>query len=122
METSKRMSSGRLLWIPGLALLLAGCASPSMYSWGHYEDLVYVMYAAPGKATPEVQIIKLEEDYQKARSKNKPVPPGFHSHLGYLYYQVGKLDQAKVEFETEKARFPESKVFMDRLLAGFTKQ
>jgi hypothetical protein len=121
MENRKTMSWGRWLCIPGLALLLSGCAS-HMYSWGHYEDLVYVTYAAPGKAAPEFQITKLEEDFLKARSKNKPVPPGFHSHLGYLYYQVGKMDQAKVEFETEKAQFPESKVFMDRLLASLTKK
>ena len=29
-----------------------------------------------------------------------------------------KLDQARQEFETEKAEFPESAVFMDRLLAN----
>jgi hypothetical protein len=32
-------------------------------------------------------------------------------------YQIGRLDEARREFETEKARFPESAVFMDRLLA-----
>jgi hypothetical protein len=67
---------------------------------------------------PERQIELLEQDYQEARSQNKPVPPGFHAHLGYLYYQIGRTDEARREFETEKARFPESAVFMDRLLAN----
>jgi hypothetical protein len=107
---------GTLAALLGLALL-TGCASPSLYSWGSYEGVVYATYAKPGAVPPERQIELLEQDYQKARSANKPVPPGFHAQLGYLYYQIGRLDQARQEFETEKANFPESAVFMDRLLA-----
>jgi hypothetical protein len=104
------------------ALLLPGCASqPLIYSWGSYEDQIYTMYAKPDKATPEIQIAKLEADFQKSRSENKPVPPGFHAHLGYLYSQLGKMDQARQELETEKANFPESAKFMDRLLSNLNK-
>jgi len=111
------------LWLLPAALgLLAGCGTPTMYSWGHYQQLVYVSYRSPDKAPPEKQIELLEKDYQIARSKNKPVPPGFHAHLGYLYYQVGKPDAARTEFETEKANFPESAVFMDRLLANLSQE
>lgn len=102
--------------------LLTGCASPTIYSWGRYENLLYASYTAPDKVPPELQIERMEEDYQKARSQNKPVPPGWHAHLGYLYYQTGKIDQARQEFETEKAQFPESAVFMDRLLANMVKK
>ena len=103
-----------------LLMLLAGCAEPTVYSWGHYEALIYATYAAPGSMPPERQIELLEQDYQKARSEDKPVPPGFHAYLGYLYYAIGRADQARQEFETEKARFPESTVFMDRLLSRLT--
>lgn len=112
----------RLFWLPALAALLAGCGAPSLYTWGHYEDLIYVSYAAPGKVSPEMQVEKLEEDYQRARSANKRMPPGWHAHLGYLYYQLGKFDQAHQEFVTEKAEFPESAVFIDRVLANLRKQ
>ena len=105
-----------------LLALLTGCASPTIYWWGHYEDILYVMYSAPDKMPPERQLELLEADYQKARSQNKPVPPGWHAYLGYLYYQVGKADQARQEFETEKTQFPESAVFMDRMLASLLKK
>ena len=105
-----------------LAVAAAGCGSPSIYSWGHYEDLMYVSYSKPGKLPAEAQIEKLEADYQKARSENKPVPPGFHAHLGNLYYTIGKGDQARQEFETEKTNFPESTVFMDRMIASLNKK
>jgi hypothetical protein len=107
--------------VPIAALLLTGCASKQIYSWGRYEDLIYDSYAKPGAVSAEEQVAKLEEDFQKARAKNKPVPPGFHIHLGSLYYQLGKLDQARQEFETEKGQFPESAVFVDRLVANLNK-
>jgi len=111
----------RVLWLASLVALLTGCAAPTLYSWGQYEDLVYVTYAAPGKAAAEMQIEKLEQDYQQARAANKRVPPGWHAYLGYLYVQVGKVDEARRELETEKAEFPESSVFVDRLLANLKK-
>ena len=89
-----------------------------MYSWGSYEPMVYAMYAAPDNATADIQIIKLEEDIQKARAKAQKLPPGFYAHLGYLYFQQGNTELAKRAFETEKSAFPESAVLMDRMIAN----
>jgi hypothetical protein len=105
------------------ACALVGCASapPSLYEWGQYESQIYASYNDPGKVSPEEQIQKLEADYQKARGKNKAVPPGFHAQLGYLYFQIGKADQALQSFETEKQLFPESSVYMNRAIAKLKK-
>lgn len=105
-----------------LMALLSGCGTPTLYSWGHYEDLVYTMYAKPDKATPERQVRLLDEDLQKASSRHQPIPPGVHAHLGFLYYQLGQADNARQQFEAEKAQFPESGVFMDRMLANLGKK
>jgi len=105
-----------------LFLLLNGCAVQTHYAWGSYEQLVYDMYQSPGKSPPEREIEQMESDLQIARSQNKPLPPGFHAHLGYLYYQIGKGDAARQEFETEKAQFPESTVFMNRLTASMQRK
>lgn len=103
-------------------LFVAGCRSPDIYYWGHYENLIYGEYAKPDKATPEFQAGVMEEDMHKAAALNKPLPPGFHAHLGYLYYQMGKADLAIAEFQKEKAEFPESTIFMDRLISNLTKK
>lgn len=121
MEAGETVSHLRIklpLWLLVVPMLVAGCQSPTIYSWGHYEDLVYVTYAKPGKLPPEAQVLKLEEDLQKAASANKPVPPGFHAYLGYLDFQMGKPDLARQEFEKEKIQFPESAVFMDRMMTN----
>jgi len=95
---------------------LAACQTGDHYYWGHYEDVVYVDYAQPGKLSPESQISTLEEDIRDAAAANKPIPPGVHAHLGNLYFQVGKLDLAQKEFETEKAMYPESSTLMNRMI------
>ncbi len=100
------------------ATLLASCASrPGLYQWGSYEDQVYKMYSAPETASPKEQIAALEADLEKARAANRPLPPGHHAHLGFLYFQDGQLDRAVASFETEKRLFPESRAYMDRLIA-----
>jgi hypothetical protein len=101
------------------AAMLFGCAprKPLLYHWGSYEEQVYAMYSDTGKVPVEEQLEHLEKDYQEARASDKPVPPGYHAHMGYLYFQLGKVDQALQSFETEKALFPESATYMDRLIA-----
>jgi hypothetical protein len=95
---------------------LSGCVAPSQYYWGEYENLVYTQYQEPGKATPEYQIEKMRADMQKAKSQDKPMPPGFYAHLGYQYLQLGKTPEARKYFAAEKKAFPESAVLMDRFL------
>ncbi len=73
--------------------------------------------AEPGKADPALQIEQLEADYEVARARNLRVPLGFHAHLGVLYFQIGKLDRARQELQAEQGQFPESAVFMQRLLS-----
>ena len=121
METRQITRSVGIFFLAAVLVLLAGCAAPPLYSYGQYEELIYASYAAPGKVTPEMQVEKMEQDYQKARSANKRMCPGWHAHLGRLYLQLGKMDQAQQEFLTEKAEFPESAVLMDRLLANLKK-
>jgi hypothetical protein len=112
----------RFAFMMASALLLAGCAAPRpLYTWGSYEELIYATYATPGKLGPQDEVNLLEKDYQQARADNTRMPPGWHAHLGYLYYELGKPDQARQELHTEEAEFPESKVFMDRLLANMQK-
>lgn len=106
--------------ISAVAVLgLAACAAPpTRYSWGNYEQLVYAAYLAPADVPAEKQVEIMEQDYQAARAANRRVPPGWHAHLGYLYYELGRIDDARRELLTEKAEFPESAVFVDRLIAN----
>lgn len=103
-------------------LLLSGCAAKPkpLYYWGEYEDLVYAMYVAPGEADTLTQIAKLNEDIQKTHDNGQRVPPGIHAHLGYMYSIIGNTGASLGEFETEKQLYPESSVFIDRIIGKLT--
>jgi hypothetical protein len=113
----------RILVIATVAAALAGCASrtPNLYTWGNYEDLVYTAHSSPGSVPPEKQIEILEADFHKAVANNEQMPPGWHANLGYLYIQIGRMDEGRRELLNEKTQFPESGVFVDRLLANLKK-
>lgn len=115
-EGPLRVAIRSALLLPLGALVLAGCGAGPLYHWGHYEELVYEMYAEPGKAEPGVQVEKLSRDIAQAESKGTRVPPGVHLHLGYMYLQQGNAAAARHELEAEKRLFPESTVFVDHLL------
>ena len=98
--------------------LLSGCvAQNSLYYWGGYQDQIHTMYYSPEKAAPELQVINLEAMMEKAKSKGKALPPGFHAHLGYEYALSGQKDKAYEQFMLEKQQYPESTVYMDLLIS-----
>lgn len=93
--------------------------SNPLYYWGQYEQSIYQSYTKPGKVTPSVLAQRLEEDLEKAASQNLKPNPGLHAQLGVLYFNMGRMEDSRRQFETEKTLFPESAVLMDRLLARF---
>ena len=96
---------------------MAGSEKPqTLYGWGVYKDLVYEMYAEPGAADPNTQVVRLSEDVARIQGEGKRVPPGVHAHLGYMYYLVGNADAALDEFATERMLFPESQTFIDGMV------
>ena len=106
-----------------VVLLAVGCAQkPQIYRWGVYEDLVYEMYAKPGKADPVTQVAKLSEDITRTQAEGKRVPPGVHAHLGYMYFLLGNTEAAYREFVTEREMFPESATFINGMLQRLRKE
>jgi len=96
----------------------SGCVpnKPTLYHWGEYENLVYDMYIEPGTADANTQVAKLTTDIQKAASHGKPVPPGIYAHLGFMYALLGNTGLSQDAFNEEKARYPESSVFIDGMM------
>jgi len=102
---------------PALALLLGACASPGLYDWGDYEGSVRRVSNESEGFDVAAEIDRLETTLEQAQNADRAVPPGFHAHLGYLLYVNGDAAGAASQFETEKARYPESRRFVDFMLA-----
>jgi hypothetical protein len=103
-----------------LAALLTGCAGPqSLYSWNGYGNHVYNYLKH--EADPESQILALEKGIQQASAKGQALPPGYYAHLGLLYLNTARTDQAVNAWQHEKQLFPESTAYMDYLLNNLRK-
>ncbi len=106
-----------------LVAALTGCATghkvPLLYSWNGYPDHVYDYLKS--ESSPQEQVLAMEQGIQKANAANRTVPPGYYAHLGLLYMNMGRTDQALVSWEHEKRLFPESKPYIDYLVNNMKK-
>ena len=93
----------------------AGCATPSQkYNWGDYDASLYAYYKVPAK---EAELAAtLDAIIHNADTSHTTVPPGVYAEYGYLLLQQGKGEDAAKYFALESLHWPESKVFMDRMI------
>ena len=94
--------------------LVAGCAPKTQYTWGDYGPSLYALYS--GDNTLDATALKLQAIIEKGEI-NGTVPPGIYAEYGYILLSSGKSGEAIGFFEKEKLHFPESTVFMDRMIA-----
>ena len=98
-------------------LLFSACVTHNnMYQWDGYESVVYESLEETDARSHDARAKELEETIEKSKSTGKLIPPGLYAQLGYHYYQSGDKTKAIAAFESEKNLFPESSVFIDRLL------
>jgi hypothetical protein len=98
-----------------LALMAAGCATQHQrYDWGSYDPSLYGYYKNPAKVGELSASLAAVID--AASTNNAAVPPGIYAEYGYLQLQQGKNLTAVDLFKQEESHWPESKVFMDRMI------
>ncbi len=97
------------------------CSPQTLYSWHNYENAFY----QNSKLQTEKTAITLDKEYAKMFKKQsglrRIVPPGVNAERGFLLLKDGKIEEAKIFFETEISLYPESKVFISRILNQFEK-
>jgi len=110
------VSALRLLGLAGLAVLLTGCATAptQKYNWGSYDPSLYGYYRDPTKVADLVN--SLDAIIKAADTKHTRVPPGIYAEYGYLQLQQGNAQEAIRAYQQEQALWPESRVFMDRMI------
>lgn len=98
----------------GLALSAAACATGSHYAWGGYDQALHAHYRAPQDR--EAWVARLEAIIRTAEAEGLRVPPGIYAEYGYALFEEGRAAEAIPWFEKEKARWPESRLLMDKLI------
>lgn len=111
-------SLGRGVLLAGVLVLGAGCVgTDSYYDWGRYDYSVRALVTSGGSGGDwSRERALLAAEIKRSEENHRRVPPGKHAHLGYLYSLGGDSKLARLHFLAEKTLFPESAVFMDRLV------
>lgn len=107
----------KIIFISIIVFLLASCTTQKpLYSWGKYEITSYNYL----KNSDEKSTQELIETYQKIIEKQKGsrgvVPPGVYADYGFILLQANKTEEGKALLLKEIALYPESKIFIDRIL------
>lgn len=98
-----------------VCLMLFGCAAPSMYYWGKYSSSLYAYKKNPNDSTLAGYKKSLEDIIEESPKKNLRVPPGVYCEYGYLFAKEGHGVEAVKYFDLEKATYPESAFFIDKM-------
>lgn len=115
-----------LLSLAGI-VLLAGCASNSLYHWGDYSDSLEYRYEKEDIAQAEQLLRQQMASYQHgsgvpATSDVRRVPPGMYADYGFLLFRRGDMAGAIAFFQREKEAFPESTGLMNKLIERIRKK
>ncbi len=107
-----------LLLIAALATLITSCTvqSPNLYTWGDYSNASYEFIKSRSEKDKEALIQVYDKMIKKQTGSRKTVPPGIYADYGYLLIQNGKTDQGKKMLEMEMELYPESKIFIQKIL------
>jgi hypothetical protein len=109
------VSARTLILTTVFVLMAAGCASHRQrYNWGSYDPSLYGYYKNPAKV--DELSASLAAVIDAASTDHATVPPGIYAEYGYLQLQQGKNLAAVDLFKQEESHWPESKVFMDRMI------
>ena len=95
-------------------IYVGGCAPPTLYYWGGYEDYLYEINM---NSNTEGAFNILSEAVTKAENNQEMIlAPGLYAEYGFMLYQKGRTDEAVHYFRKESEVFPESSLLMDKLI------
>jgi hypothetical protein len=103
-----------LLLAAAIAAAATGCAAPSMYHWDRYDERLYQHYKHPQDR--EAWVTSLRVTVAEAAEYGRKVPPGLQAELGYALLEEGQPQEAIGWFEKERAQWPESRPFMEKMI------
>jgi hypothetical protein len=100
-----------------IAVALSSCgSSKKLYSWNKYEKASYnYLKKADEKSTNKI-IKEYKKIINEQKGIRKSIPPGMCADYGFLLIQKGNKAEGIANLKKEIALYPESKVFIDRIL------
>lgn len=107
----------KIICISFTAFLLASCTTEKpLYSWDKYETTSYNYLKNSNEKSTQELIETYQKIIEKQRGSRGVVPPGVYADYGFILLQANKMEEGKALLLKEIALYPESKIFIDRIL------
>lgn len=95
----------------------SSCGSPqTLYSWHKYENAAYKNSKLQTEKTNKEFDKQIKKVIAKQKGRRKTVPPGILAEYGFYLYKAGKPEEASTYFKKEIATYPESEIFISRII------
>jgi hypothetical protein len=100
-----------------VAWILSSCASQvPLYSWANYENVSYNYLKNSDEKSTQALIESFKKIIEKQTGERNVTPPGVYADYGFVLLQSGKTNEGKALLLKEVELYPESKIFIDRIL------
>ena len=97
--------------------LLASCTSTKpLYSWSKYDISSYNYLKNNDEKSTQELINNYKAIIAKQKGARQEVPPGIYADYGFILLQSGENEEGNAMLEKEIALYPESKIFIDRII------
>ena len=93
----------------------------TLYYWDKYEDASYKNYKqGTDEAKAELMAV-YEKMIAKQTGTRKTIAPGICAEYGFMLIQSGKTEEGITYLKREIEIYPESKVFIERIIKQYEK-
>jgi len=104
------------------AFALSSCTSPQyLYSWYDYVDASYQYEKKETPKSEENLSKSIQKVMKKQNGSRKVVPPGIYAENGYMLIKAGKKEEGLSLLKKEIELYPESQVFIGRIVKQIEK-
>jgi hypothetical protein len=107
----------KAILILGAVWLLSSCTvQKPLYSWANYETASYNYLKNSDEKSTQALIDNFKRIIEKQTGIRNVSPPGIYADYAYVLLQIGKTEEGKALLLKEIELYPESKIFIDRIL------
>jgi hypothetical protein len=107
----------KTLILVSILILVSSCTvQKPLYSWSKYDSTSYNYLKNSDEKSTQALIENYKNIIEKQTGTRNVVPPGVYADYGYILLQIGKTDEGKELLMKEVELYPESKIFIDRIL------
>lgn len=92
-----------------------------LYNWKGYDDAVYGYTKNSDEKSTERLVKVYEKLISNSGGTREVPPPGICADYGYLLIKKGETEKGKELLSKEIALYPESKVFIERIIKRLEK-